>query len=144
MERYDSSEEVAIGLFRAIETGKSWEDCRPYCESEVSFLSPAEPLRGFPTLAGYMSWRPDFLAKYAVTEPAIATLGVSADAQFVTIYATFQAARPNEPRPVPWCYEHDLVHYVYVMSFYKLRVCCLYKIWDAGKTYRQLGLPLPD
>ena len=140
----DSSEEVAIALFHAIETGKSWEDCRRYCDSEVIFYSKAEPPGELLTLEYYMRWRPNFLAKFAVTKPTIDALCISADEETVTIFATFQAAHPDEPRPVPWRGESDLVQYVYIMWFSCSIVSVIYKVWNPGWMYKHLGLPLPD
>ena len=141
----DSSEEIAIALFHAIETGKSWDDCRRYCGPEVFVLSKAEPLEGILTLEGYMRRWSNFLAKFAVTQPTINALGVSGDEETVTIYATFQAAHPDEPRPVPWRGESDLVDYVYIMWFScSMKLSGITKVWNPGWMYKHLGLPLPD
>ena len=47
---------IAKKFFEACETGKGWEGCKAYCNTDATFSAQAEPLAGVKNLQQYTDW----------------------------------------------------------------------------------------
>ncbi len=48
--------EIAKKFFEACETGKGWEGCKAYCQTDATFSAQTEPLAGVKNLQQYADW----------------------------------------------------------------------------------------
>jgi predicted ester cyclase len=134
-----SIKETAARFFDACETGKGWEGCAQYCQSDATFSAQADALKGVVTLEGYTDWMKGLMTIAPDGTAEIRSFAVDEERNNVAIFAIFRATHTGEGGPVPPTGKSAEADYVYVLDFEADKIRGMTKIWNDGITLQQLG-----
>ena len=134
-----SIRETAEQFFDACETGKGWDECQRYCQSDATFSAQAGALEGVETLEGYTEWMKGLLTPVPDGNYELRSLAVDEGRQNVAAYGVFRGTNTGEGGPVPPTGKKVEADYVYVMDFDGDRIRHMTKIWNDGISLQQLG-----
>jgi len=134
-----SIETSARDFFEACETGKGWEVCQQWCQSDASFDCQADALADTTTLEGYTTWIKGL--QTPVPDGHYELKGFAADNErnIVLAFAVFHGTQTGEGGPVPPTGKTVATDYVYAMAFDGGKIRHMTKIWNDGVALRQLG-----
>ena len=134
-----SIKDVAEKFFVACETGKGWDDCKPYCKPDATFSAQSEPLATVHTLEAYTNWMKALLGFIPDGRYELRAFGVDPERKNVTAYAVFHGTHTGPGGPCPPTGKTVKTDYVYVMDFDGDRIRHMTKVWHAGLAMKQLG-----
>ncbi len=134
-----SIRDTAQGFFDACETGKGWEGCKKYCQSDATFSAQAGALTGIDTLEGYAGWMKDFLVTVPDGDYEVRTFAVDEERKRVAVYAIFRGTHTGPGGPVPPTGKRVEADYVYAMDFADGKIQHMTKIWNDAHSTAQLG-----
>ena len=126
-------------FFEACETGKGWDACGAFCAPDATFSSQAEPLAEMRTLEEYANWMRDLFNPLPNAAYDLKAFAVDDERECVTGFAVFSATHTGEGGPVPATGMTAHADYVYVMDFEGDKIKHMTKIWNSGRTLRELG-----
>jgi predicted ester cyclase len=135
----NSIKETAERFFDACETGKGWDECQQYCETDASFSAQAGALADIETLQAYTDWMKGLLTPVPDGRYELRSFAVDEGRQNVTAYAVFRGTHTAEGGPVPPTGQQVEAYYVYVMLFEGDKIRHMTKIWNDGISLQQLG-----
>jgi len=134
-----SIKRIARDFFDACEKGKGWQVCTAYCAPDATFSSQAEPLAEMRTLEEYVNWMRDLFNPLPNATYDLKAFAVDDERESVTGFAVFSATHTGEGGPVPATGKTAHADYVYVMDFEGDKIKHMTKIWNSGRTLRELG-----
>jgi ketosteroid isomerase-like protein len=130
--------ETAHKFFVAIDTGKGWEACSPYCTPDATFSAQAEPLLSITTLHAYADWMQGLLTVLTDGRYELKSFATDTERQNVTVYAVFIGTH-LEGGPVPPTGKTTHTDYVYTIQFEGEKIVHMTKIWNASLALKELG-----
>jgi len=131
--------ETAKEFFTACETGKGWESCKTFCETDATFAAQAEPLAGVKTLAEYADWMKGMFTPLPNASYEIKSFAADLERNNVSAYAVFSATNTGPGGPGAPTGKTTKTDYVYVMQFKDKKICHMTKIWNSGMALKELG-----
>jgi len=131
--------EIAKKFFEACETGKGWEGCKAYCNTDATFSAQAEPLAEVKNLQEYTDWMKGIVTVLPDARYDVKSFAVDAPRNNVAAYGVFHATHTGPGGPVPPTGRHTSTDYVYVMQFEGDKIVHMTKIWNAGLALKDLG-----
>ena len=131
--------EIANKFFIACETGKGWEGCKAYCQTDATFSAQAEPLFEIRSLAGYADWMKAILGPLPDGHYTLKSFATDNDRKNVCAYAVFTGTHSGQGGPVPPTGKTTNTDYVYVMQFDDDKIRHMTKIWHSGLAVKELG-----
>ena len=134
-----SIKEIAERFFDACETGRGWENCQQYCETEATFSAQADALADIKTLQAYTEWVKGLLIPVPDGRYEVRSFAVDKKRNNVIVYAVFRGTHTGEDGPVPPTGRPFEADYVYVMQFTGDKIRHMTKIWNDTISLRQLG-----
>lgn len=130
--------ETARLFFEACETGKGWEGCKPYCESDAAFSCQADALSDVATVEAYCEWMKGLYVPLPNARYELKAWSVDDDRKVVTAFAVLHGTNTVDG-PVPATHKTVAGDYVYAMYFQSDKLSHLTKIWNDGHSLKQLG-----
>lgn len=134
-----SIRESAERFFAACETGRGWETCKEFCDSDATFSAQAGALEGVNTLEAYTEWMKGLFTPVPDGSYELRSFAVDEGRNNVSAYAVFRGTHTGEGGPVPPTGSSVEADYVYVMDFEGGRIRHMTKIWNDGISLKQLG-----
>lgn len=131
--------ETAKQFFDACETGKGWEGCQAYCDSDATFASQTGALADISTLEGYCEWMKGLLTPVPDGHYELKFFAADDSNNSVAAFAVFHGTQTGEGGPVPPTGNKVAADYVYHMEFGEDRIKHLTKIWNDTISLQQLG-----
>ncbi len=131
--------EIAKKFFEACETGKGWEVCREYCQSDATFAAQAEPLAEVRTLQQYTDWMKGLMVFIPDGRYELKSFAVDEERKNVCAYGIFSGTHSAPGGPCPPTGKSVNTDYVYVMEFDGDKIRHMTKIWNSGMAMRELG-----
>ena len=131
--------ETAKEFFTACETGKGWEGCKAFCDTDATFAAQAEPLAGVKTLAEYADWMKGMFTPLPNASYEIKSFAADHERNNVSAYAVFSATNTGPGGPGAPTGKTTKTDYVYVMQFKDEKICHMTKIWNSGMALKELG-----
>ena len=92
----NSIKETAERFFDACETGKGWDACQQYCETDASFSAQAVALEDIDTLQAYTDWMRGLLMPVPDGRYELRSFAVDEGRHNVTAYAVFRGTHTAE------------------------------------------------
>ena len=129
---------MPLSSFRP-ETGKGWEECQRYCQTDATFSAQAEPLADVTTLQQYTEWMKALLTFIPNGRYELKAFGVDDQRQSVCAYGVFVGTHSAPGGPCPPTGKSVRTDYVYVMEFEGDKIRHMTKIWHAGLAMKELG-----
>lgn len=133
-----STIDIANQFFEACETGKGWEACKQYCQSDAGFDCQADALADVTTLEAYCEWMKGLLVAMPNAAYDIKAMSLDSERNLVTAFAVIQATHTVDG-PVPATNKSVTADYVYAMRFSGDKISGVTKIWNDGYSLKQLG-----
>jgi predicted ester cyclase len=126
-------------FFEACETGKGWDECKPYCHQEAKFSAQTSFLSEINTLEGYSEWMKNLFTPIPDGRYELKFFAEDEERNCVAAFAIFRGTQtgpggPGEPTGKPIAAE-----YVYAMEFEGDRIRHMTKIWNDTISLQQLG-----
>lgn len=134
-----SIKDTAERFFDACETGKGWEGCRQFCQSEATFSAQVDALQGVDTVEAYTDWMKGLLAICPDGTAEVRSFAVDEQRNNVSAFGIFRGTHTGEGGPVPPTGKAAEAEYVYVMDFDDGKISHMTKIWNDSITLQQLG-----
>lgn len=132
--------ESAHAFFEAIDTGKGWDACSPYCTADATFAAQAEPLLGIKSLADYAEWMKGVMTPLAGATYDLISFATDEARKNVCAYGVFHATHTGPGGPVPPTGKTMHTDYVYVMQFNDAgKIVHMTKIWHSGLALKEIG-----
>ncbi len=131
--------EQARSFFDACETGKGWEDCRPYCHPEATFSAQADALSGIETVEGYCEWMKGLLTPIPDGRYELKFFALDEERNCVAAFAVFHGTQTGPGGPGDPTGNTVAADYVYAMQFDGDRIQHMTKIWNDTISLQQLG-----
>ena len=125
-------------FFDACETGKGWEGCKAYCNSNASFTCQADALADVTTVESYCEWMKGLFTPVPDGRYELKTMSHDENRNIVTAYAVFHGTNTVDG-PVPATNKTVAGDYVYAMHFEDGKLSHLTKIWNDVHSLKQLG-----
>jgi predicted ester cyclase len=131
--------EKARQFFEACETGKGWEECKVFCNSDAVFSAQTGALAGIDTLEGYTEWMKNLLTPIPDGHYELKSFSEDQEHQCVTAFAVFHGTQTGPGGPVDPTGKTIAADYVYAMQFEGGLIKHMTKIWNDGISLEQLG-----
>ena len=133
-----SMTQAAHEFFVAMDTGKGWDACSPYCTPDATFACQAEPLQDVTTMQAYAGWMQGLMTVLTDGSYEVKSFATDTERNNVTVYGIFTGTHlAGGPCPPT----HKTVHtdYVYTMQFDGGKIVHMTKIWNSGMAFKALG-----
>lgn len=134
-----SISKTAMVFFDALETGKGWEGCEPFCHPGATFSCQAGALAEVNSVEGYAEWVKGLFTPIPDMHPEVKSFAIDEERNNVSVFAVVQGTHTGEGGPMPPTGNKVAADYVYVMDFEGDRIRHMTKIWNDGTTFQQLG-----
>jgi steroid delta-isomerase-like uncharacterized protein len=129
----------AKSFFEACETGKGWEACRAYCNSDATFSSQTGALADISTVEDYCEWMKNFFTPVPDAHYELKFIAADESDSSVAAVAIFRGTQTGPGGPVPPTGNSISADYVYHMVFDGERIKHMTKIWNDTISLQQLG-----
>jgi ketosteroid isomerase-like protein len=130
--------QTAHDFFVAVDTGKGWAECSPFCTPDATFASQAEPLLEIKTLHAYADWMQGLMTVLTDGSYEIKSFATDTERNNVTVYGVFHGTH-LAGGPCPPTGKTTHTDYVYTMQFEGGKIVHMTKIWNAGLALKELG-----
>ncbi len=131
--------EPARNFFEACETGKGWDACQAYCNSDATFSSQTGALADISTLEGYCEWMKGLLTPVPDGHYELKFFAADDSNNSVAAVAVFHGTQTGPGGPVEPTGNTVAADYVYHMEFDGDRIKHMTKIWNDTISLQQLG-----
>ena len=132
-------DQTAKAFFDAVETGKGWDGCKAYCNSDATFSCQADALAEIRTIQAYADWMKGLFGPIPDGGYTLKAWGVDAERKAVVAAAVYTGTQTGQGGPVPPTGKRVEADYTYVMQFDGDKIGHMTKIWNADFSLRQLG-----
>jgi predicted ester cyclase len=126
-------------FFEACDTGKGWEACKAYCNSDATFSSQTGALADISTVEDYSEWMKNLLTPVPDGHYELKFLAADESDSSVAAVAIFHGTQTGPGGPVPPTGNKISADYVYHMVFDGERIKHVTKIWNDTISMQQLG-----
>lgn len=133
------NKELAKLFFEACETGKGWEQCKPYCHAGATFSAQSGAIADIDTLEGYSQWMKNLFTPIPDANYELKSFSEDEQRQCVTAFAVFHGTQTGPGGPGEPTGKTIAADYVYAMQFEGGLIKHLTKIWNDGISLEQLG-----
>jgi steroid delta-isomerase-like uncharacterized protein len=129
----------ARSFFEACETGKGWDACKAYCNSDATFSSQTGALAEISTVEDYSEWMKNLLTPVPDGHYELKFFAADESDSSVAAFAVFHGTQTGPGGPVPPTGNSISADYVYHMVFDGERIKHMTKIWNDTISLQQLG-----
>lgn len=131
--------EPARRFFEACETGKGWDACKVFCDSNATFSSQTGALSEISTLAEYTEWMKNLFTPIPDGRYELKFFSADEADRSVVAFAVFHGTQTGPGGPVPATGNKISADYVYHIVFDGGRINHMTKIWNDTISLQQLG-----
>jgi len=131
--------ESAKQFFEACETGKGWEDCKAFCDSDATFSSQTTVLADISSLEGYCEWMKNLLTPIPDGHYELKSFSADEARNSVVAFAVFHGTQTGPGGPGEPTGKTIAADYVYNMVFDGDQIKHMTKIWNDTISLQQLG-----
>ena len=131
--------EPARRFFEACETGKGWDACKAFCNSDATFSAQTGALADISTLAEYTEWMKNLFTPIPDGRYELKFFAADEEDGSVAAFAVFHGTQTGPGGPVPPTGNTISADYVYHMVFEGDRIQHMTKIWNDDVSLKQLG-----
>ncbi|MEM9320002.1 MAG: ester cyclase [Pseudomonadota bacterium] len=134
-----SNLETARAFFDACETGKGWEVCAQYCQTDAGFAAQSGALADISMLSAYCDWMKGLLVPLPDGRYELTGFAEDADRDTVVASAVFRGTHTVDAGTGAPTGKSAASDYVYVMKFDGGKVSHMTKVWNDSHALQQLG-----
>ena len=131
--------EQAKLFFDACETGKGWDTCKAYCNTDATFSSQTGALAEITTLEGYTDWMQGLFTPIPDGKYELKGIAVDEGRNCVLAYGIFRGTQTGPGGPIDPTGNSIEADYVYSMEFDGNSIKHMTKIWNDTISLEQLG-----
>jgi hypothetical protein len=126
--------DTAAAFFDAIETGKGWAACAPYCTPGATFSCQSDALAEIGTIEAYTGWMEGLLKLAPDGRYDMKAFAADEARSTVMGFAVFHGTHTAEGGPVPPTGRSVAADYVYAMEFDGPKIKHMTKIWNDAQS----------
>lgn len=126
-------------FFEACETGKGWEACKAYCQSDATFSAQTGALAEIKTLEAYTDWMKGLFTPIPDGRYELKFFAADEERNCVAAFAVFHGTQTGPGGPGEPTGKTIAADYVYAMEFEGDQIRHMTKIWNDGISLQQLG-----
>lgn len=126
-------------FFEACETGKGWDACKAYCNSDATFSAQTTVLAEVTALEGYCEWMKGLLTPIPDGHYELKFFAEDESTNSVAAFAVFHGTQTGPGGPGEPTGNTVAADYVYHMTFEGDRISHMTKIWNDTISLQQLG-----
>jgi hypothetical protein len=123
----------------ACDTGKGWDGCKAYCNTDATFSAQSGVLSEIDTIEGYSEWAKNLLTPVPDGRYELKFFAADEERHCVAAFSVFHGKQTGPGGPGEPTGNTIAADYVYAMQFEGDRIRHMTKIWNDTISLQQLG-----